>query len=247
MVTRALNVCGLHLGPAEDLAGAHEHSNPAGYWENLPVQRLNEELLQYLGGSWCVVPDLAPGWAERADLEPFRYRARALVARLGERAPWGWKDPRNSLTLPFWQGIVPQLKVVVCVRNPLEAASSIRKAVLRSRVDAPVSQLSYGLELWGKYQKRIWEHLEPGRYIVTHYESWFFDPRAELERVACWVGLQPEREQVGEAVAGVDPSLRRNIAGGAGPKPGLPDDLRVLYEFVCAEAGEVFRAVCRAS
>ncbi len=37
MVTRTLNVCGVHLGAPEDLAGAHEYSNPAGYWENLPI------------------------------------------------------------------------------------------------------------------------------------------------------------------------------------------------------------------
>jgi len=247
LVTRALNVCGLYLGPAEDLAGAHEHSNPAGYWENLPIQRFNEELLQYLGGSWSVVPDVAPGWASRADLESFRVRARALVARLAERAPWGWKDPRNSLTLSLWQEILPELKVVVCVRNPVEAASSIRKAVLRSGVDAPVAQLSYGLELWGRYQERIRRDVQPGRYVVTHYESWFSDPRAELARVASWVGLRPRPEEVDEAVAGIDPALRRNIADRKTSGTDLSPALRSLYDVMCGEAGEVFQAARRSA
>ncbi|MCG6963740.1 MAG: sulfotransferase [Acidobacteria bacterium] len=242
LVTRALNVCGLNLGPAEDLAGAHEHSNPAGYWENLPIQRFNEELLQHLGGSWCVVPDMAPGWASRPDLEPYRNRARRLVAKLAEREPWGWKDPRNSLTLPLWQELIPELRVVVCVRNPLEAASSIQKAVVRSGVDAPVVRLAYGLELWGSYQGQIRRHLKPGRYIVTHYESWFSNPHAELIRVASWVGLSPGPAELERAVAGIDPDLRRNIAGKGQSISDLPPSICTLYEAMCAEAGEVFRA-----
>ena len=29
---------------------------------------------------------------------------------------WGWKDQRNSLTLPFWEDLLPGLKTVIVVR-----------------------------------------------------------------------------------------------------------------------------------
>ncbi len=186
------------------------------------------------------MPDFSPGWPGREDLEPFRYRSRALLSRLAEREPLGWKDPRNSLTLPFWQRIVPELQVVVCVRHPLEAASSIRKAVVRSGVDAPVRGLEYGLELWRQYQERIRGAVEPGRYIVTHYESWFRDPRAEIERIATWVGLRPGSEELERAVEGIDPALRRNVAGNGDADTRLPPEVRRLYDLMCSEAGPLF-------
>jgi hypothetical protein len=31
--------------------------------------------------------------------------------------PWGWKDPRNSATAMIWQGVFPQLRVIVICRN----------------------------------------------------------------------------------------------------------------------------------
>ncbi|MEP0356956.1 hypothetical protein [Paraglaciecola sp.] len=33
---------------------------------------------------------------------------------------WGWKDPRNSLTLPIWKTIFPELRVLVVVKEHVE-------------------------------------------------------------------------------------------------------------------------------
>ena len=46
---------------------------------------------------------------------------------LAEHEPWGWQDPRTSLILPFWLACVPDLKIVVCLRNPLEVAVSLHQ------------------------------------------------------------------------------------------------------------------------
>ena len=42
------------------------------------------------------------------------------------RAPWGWKDPRNSITLPLWQAIYPDARVLVIRKevDKTEAKSS---------------------------------------------------------------------------------------------------------------------------
>jgi len=40
--------------------------------------------------------------------------------------PWGWKDPRTTLTLPLWQEVFPRLKVVHVVRHGLDVALSLR-------------------------------------------------------------------------------------------------------------------------
>ena len=127
MVTRLLNVCGLYLGPDDDMMPAHAHDNPTGYWENLSFTHLNDEILAALGGSWDDLPDLEPEWWKPPPFDAFRARATALIEDFEQHTPWGWKDPRNCLTLPFWQDVVPDLKVVFCLRNPLEIVWSLSR------------------------------------------------------------------------------------------------------------------------
>ena len=61
LVSRALNVLGLYLGPEEHLMRPSS-DNPAGHWENRPIKQINDEILSILGGSWSAPPPLPPGW-----------------------------------------------------------------------------------------------------------------------------------------------------------------------------------------
>lgn len=40
--------------------------------------------------------------------------------------PWGWKDPRNTYTLPFWLDIFPEAKVIHIYRHGLDIVNSLR-------------------------------------------------------------------------------------------------------------------------
>jgi hypothetical protein len=118
LVTQVLHRCGLHLGRPEDLMPAAP-DNTDGYWEHLTFVRINERLLTANGGTWFAPP---------ATLQPtpdITAAAQAAVAAFAGREPWGWKDPRNAVTLPFWQGLLPALKVIVCLRHPAETAASL--------------------------------------------------------------------------------------------------------------------------
>ena len=39
--------------------------------------------------------------------------------------PWGWKDPRNTYTLPFWLGLFPEAKVIHIYRHPMDIVNSL--------------------------------------------------------------------------------------------------------------------------
>jgi GT2 family glycosyltransferase len=179
MLTRLLHVCGLDLGPETDLMPARP-DNPDGFWENLRFVSLNDELLGELGGAWDLPPRRDEDFGDPR-LEPLRVKARLLVAGFDRASAWGWKDPRNSLTLPFWKTILPGLKTVVLVRNPLEVAHSMR--------ERNGTSYSFGLRLWEIYNRRIIETTTAEERLLTQYDFFFEKSESELRRIADFIGL----------------------------------------------------------
>ena len=147
MLTRLLHGCGLYLGPKDALMPP-QADNPDGFWEHLGFVGLNDELLDALGGAWDLPPKSNENLSEER-LDQLRMKARLLIEGFHSAQIWGWKDPRNSLTLPFWEDLLPALKTVIIVRNPLEAAYSMRKRNGTS--------YAFGLRLWEIYNRRLIE------------------------------------------------------------------------------------------
>jgi len=179
MVTRLLHGCGLYLGPKDALMPP-QADNPDGFWEHLGFVALNDELLEALGGAWDLPPKSNENLSDER-LDPLRMKARLLIESFHSTQIWGWKDPRNSLTLPFWEDLLPGLKTLIIVRNPLEVAYSMRKRNGTS--------YAFGLRLWEIYNRRLIEAADKHDRLVTHYDLFFENAEKELHRVANFVGL----------------------------------------------------------
>ena len=190
MVTRLLHCCGLELGPESDLMPP-QADNPEGFWEHLGFVALNDELLSELGGAWDLPPKPDEDFTS-ARLDPLRLKARLLIERFDSASVWGWKDPRNSLTLPFWQQLLPALKTVVVVRNPLEVAHSMRQRNGTS--------WSFGLRLWEIYNRRLIEVLNGKDRLITHYDFFFQEPELELRRITDFIGLRDAKTRSAAAL-----------------------------------------------
>jgi hypothetical protein len=234
MVTRLLNLCGLDLGPEEDLSAA-AFDNEAGFWENCHFVRLNEDALARFGGGWDLPPALPEGWESSGEMAELRGAAAELVGRFGPGKAWGWKDPRNSILLPFWKSLIPDLKVLVCLRDPLEVAQSLRHR--------GYSSLAFGLSLWLTYSQRMLSSTRPGERVVTHYDAYFCDPQAELQRVLGLLELAASPETIEQACATVSAQLRHNWVKNEEPvERAIPLDVQDVYRSMCGEAGEIYRA-----
>jgi len=179
MVTRLLHCCGLELGRKSDLMPA-QADNPEGFWEHLGFVALNDEILSELGGAWDLPPRSDEAFTG-ARLDPLRLKARLLIEKFDSANVWGWKDPRNSLTLPFWEQLLPGIKIVVVVRNPLEVAHSMR--------ERNGSSYSFGLRLWEVYNRRLFEAANGKNRLITHYDLFFQQPEFELQRITDFIGL----------------------------------------------------------
>src|SRR5438270_239588 len=183
MLTSLLHACGLYLGP-ENALMPPQTDNPEGFWEHLGFVALNDELLNGLGGAWDLPPRIDENFKD-SRLDPLRMKAKLLIEGFDSARVWGWKDPRNSLTLPFWLNVLPGLKTLIMVRNPLEAAHSMR--------ERNGTSYSFGLRLWEIYNRRVIEAVDEKDRLVTHYDSFFRDAESELRRIVRFVGL-PDTE-----------------------------------------------------
>jgi GT2 family glycosyltransferase len=235
MVARLLHSCGLDLGPESDLMPPAP-DNPDGFWENLRFVAINDELLNEFGGAWDLPPRVTRFAEKRFDA--LRAKARLLVSAFSRSKMWGWKDPRNSLTLPFWRAIVPKLRTIIVVRNPLEVAYSLRQ---RNGVSFHLA-----LSLWGVYNQHALSVTTPKNRIVSHYDSFFDDPHAELLRILSFLGLPDS--QAAKAAALISRERRHtHFATQQLLDAQIPPELFQLYQQLSAEAGRVTDAELKAS
>jgi hypothetical protein len=226
MIAHMLHACGLYLGAPDELLPPAS-DNPDGYWENTAFVDLNERLLSGSGTQWDGPLDSPLDFS--AATATFRGEARSLARSLGTRGPWGWKDPRNCLTVPFWRSVIPALRFVVCVRNPLEVALSL----------AARNQFSYerGLDLWYRYNASLLRTTSSDERIVTHYAQFLTNPSAELRRLCAFANLKPKGQQFEHALTLSRRDSRHYQFGlhhlvSAGVSPGIVS----LYARLCAEA-----------
>ena len=173
--------------------------NPEGFWEHLGFVALNDELLNALGGAWDLPPQADENF-KHPRLDPLRLKARLLIERFDPSSIWGWKDPRNSVTLPFWQEVLPGLKTFIIVRNPLEVAHSMRTRNGTS--------YSFGLRLWEIYNRRLVDTASENDRLVTHYDSFFENAESELRRIARFAGLPDTEARIAAALVS---ARRRHI------------------------------------
>lgn len=229
MVARLLGLCGLDLGAEHELV-APTTDNPDGYWEHQQFVELNDSLLTELGGGWDLPPLFPSSWRTDERFLPYRARAEGLVSQFGGSPHWGWKDPRNSLTLPFWQEVVPDLKVVMCVRHPLEVAHSLRRRAMSSQ--------ALTLSLWHFYNQQLLAWARPGQRLVTDYGRYHDDPQGELRRLASFAGVEPSDETIERACSFIRRD-RRHFAYDAGHPPGarVPQQVAELYGSLCELSG----------
>jgi hypothetical protein len=226
MVAKLLSQAGLYLGP-EDALMPPASENPEGFFEHLEFVSLNDEVLNEAGAGWDCPPPANTDWSDAA-FDRHRKRARSLAAPLAARGVWGWKDPRSSLTLPFWESALGPLRTVIVVRNPLEVVTSLHR---RNGFSIALS-----LTLWQIYAERVLASTPPDRRFVTHFDAWFVNPAAEAKRLVDALGL-PGWD--GES-AGPDPNM------GLRHHRQTLDDLRQAdfpphtidtYRALCQEAG----------
>lgn len=227
LLTRILNLLGMNLGPAQVLTTEPVAANPTGYWEHSELTLISDAILKRYGGDWHRPPALPQNWENDAALDDLRRRAKQIIQdQFAGVALWGWKDPRTCLTLPFWQRLLPDMRYIVCLRNPVAVARSLE------RRDGLSGQESF--RLWLTYVSSALHRTEGKTRLVVFYEDLMNDGLGELPRLAEYLGVRERADQVEvrKAVAEfIEPGLqhfRANVLPAAA-EPGAEMSASSLY------------------
>lgn len=223
LVTRVLEKLGVFVGRRRD------HNYEAEIF-----LKINDWLLREGGASWSNPQPVRALLENSRTRALYRQRIKLLlqsfrtVSFLGMRKalfgpslfalrePWGWKDPRNTFTLPIWLDIFPDAKVVNVSRHGVDVAASVvrrheqwanrasrefrRYKGLRALAPlgrspgelAPCSTMDRAFALWEEYMEeglRLITELD-GRSLQVKYEDLLEHPASTARELGCLCGLR---------------------------------------------------------
>lgn len=151
LLARLLEKAGIFMGVVKD------HN-----FEAMHFLSLNQQALWSAGYDWH-----RPGQLDKSHwktlpsdalyYEHFRIQYRIDRWKLALRQPaWGWKDPRNTFTLPMWLHHFPGARVIHLWRDEEEVARSLQK---RNRLigevqDPRLEDLDFNRQLARQYREQ---------------------------------------------------------------------------------------------
>lgn len=206
-ITRSLKVMGVELG--DTLMPAIQGINDKGFWEDLDLFNLNNELLSMVRSDWH---HLAP--IEPVDVEILRKngsfdKAGALLHRkLDKKAIFGFKDPRVAKLFRFWKEVFIHCQLdtscVLAVRHPLSIVRSLNK---RDGFDPEKSYF-----LWLGHVIESLAGSTGLRRVLVDYDNLIQSPEVEINRVARELDLEiDEAELQNYRSQFLDKTLRHTI------------------------------------
>lgn len=227
MLSRVLRMFGVHMG-----ANLSENA------ECLLFQAVNRAILSRHGGRWDLVRPVLDAFRSREVVdreavrlereliaggrlaETFTRRQRLLWSLGGRPERWGWKDPRNSITLPAWLRVFPGARVVHVVRNGIDVAISLHRRELKAGSANPdaarnIDEFAGYLRLWEDYVRACREHrstLPNGGFREVRYERVLADPRRELGALLEFLAIDVRPDTVAGVARSIDASRLGNDA-----------------------------------
>jgi len=167
-----------------------------GYMEYIPLQELNDELLDHNDR----VPPFHQAMEQHVANPEFRQKAQTLLTNMDEQAAlnnhdsWVWKDARLPLTLPFWVRFWGDPIYVITIRHPAEVALSSAKT---EDLDPNSLPFSAGLAYWQYCMLNILSSTQKNpRKVFLSYEQLLSNPVQECTRLCNFLDehCQKDRE-----------------------------------------------------
>ncbi|WP_071517600.1 sulfotransferase [Geitlerinema sp. PCC 9228] len=207
-----LQALGVDLG--EEFWQADRH-NAKGYFEDIDFLQFQRSLLADCcpqdDGGW-----VDWGWTENEQLDRQKFSnyteaAKELLRKRQKHRWWGWKDPRTTLLLDFWQELLPETNYILVYRYPWDVVDSI------FRLNAPIflENPDYPLKIWQYYNRHLWDFYRrhPHRCILCNVNRLWEEPEklVQLLREKFQFSSPPHWQAKPEAASIFDAQMFRQL------------------------------------
>ena len=210
-----------------------------GYMEYIPLQNLNDELLDNNDR----IPPSHKLLEEKASDPIFREKASGLLQEMDEETmknkfdAWVWKDARLPLTLPFWMKFWDDPVYVITVRHPAEVILSSAKTEDLDEENIPFSA---GLAYWQYCMLNILSSTQESRHkFFISYEQLINNPLWECTRLCQFLDEQSGKpaEEAQHRIEAMLPQVAENQRHHHYPKAlaemeQATREQRALYNFL---------------
>jgi hypothetical protein len=219
-----------------DKLGVFMGADRQGDAESVTFMLINEEILHQCGAFWSepmsahfmlaqpeVTAQIAASARGALSARLEQYAGPAGLARAEDETqlrPFGWKDPRNTFTLPVWKQVFPSLRAIHIVRHGVDAAASLARRhaeALRAATGEPVPSaltvirdhalgilssrrgwtLAEALTMWEQYVEKAREELAAlgERAHEVRYEDLLLRPQEVIPALAKFCGVPAPARQ----------------------------------------------------
>ena len=182
-----LHSLGVDMG--DDAFGSTAY-NPTGHFEDKLTVKINNQLLNEAGGSWSDPPDRSK--IIEHGISQVDHIKEITSQRIGDFI--GYKDPRMALTMDLWLPYLVNPICILCKRDELEIAQS-----LRTRNGFSIMM---GLQIARHYQSEIDGFLERNRNIkvmTVAYRTLCVNPLHEISNIVSFLGIPAGHERLIDA------------------------------------------------
>ncbi|HEX6996173.1 MAG TPA: sulfotransferase [Gammaproteobacteria bacterium] len=232
--SRVYVVVGMHRSGTRLVAdilaslGVFMGADRQGDSESMTFIELNEAIFQQCGTFWTEPLGVHVALADPAHADEIAAAVRRalgprLARYLGTAGPGdlplvGWKDPRNTFTLPVWERVFPELRVIHVLRHGVDAAASLARRQRRMCIEAAGARVPSSLAVFREHSLGVlssrrgwtiheafamWEQyvekarLESARLgeraLEVRFEDLLERPDAVIEAIARFCDTEPKR------------------------------------------------------
>lgn len=191
MLAGLFSEAGYHMGEA---LYPGRDTNPKGFFESAEINGLNEKLIAHNtpkpflfknynqklvdGQRWLANFGLEKTFASNAALDQ-------EIAAETAKAPFCYKDPRFSYTLPLWESAAGEHVNLVIYRHPAKTIASMQKEIsTQPYLKGCSTKTSLLMDLWCNLYQRIIQR-DSGNALFIHYDQVFEADKLEAIRQYC--------------------------------------------------------------